>query len=205
MMMIMMEIAAIPAVPRPQCPAETADRACVLDDGHYPATRHFDVVEWDDPPVVCTGCGQPSGEPLIPWSGQRLCWPCTDLQLDLLAKASAEAHGISPGASHTTRTVELGVDFVLLATERECHWCGTMQPVDEMEPFNTAGNLACKDVKACEARFSRQLESDRRCREIRQMIAGRGWTEEITRIASMRVALAMEAEGLPVPAPEVTA
>lgn len=36
-------------------------------------------------PGSCTGCGLPAAE-LIPWSGQRLCWPCTDVQLDLMAK-----------------------------------------------------------------------------------------------------------------------
>lgn len=37
-------------------------------------------------PGRCTGCEKPAAE-LIPWSGERLCWSCTDLQLDLLAKA----------------------------------------------------------------------------------------------------------------------
>jgi hypothetical protein len=40
-------------------------------------------------PGTCTSCGTPSPE-LIPWSGERLCWECTDLQLDLLAKAVQE-------------------------------------------------------------------------------------------------------------------
>ena len=40
----------------------------------------------DEPLKPCTGCEQLSTE-LVPWSGERLCWTCTDLQLDLLAKA----------------------------------------------------------------------------------------------------------------------
>lgn len=40
-------------------------------------------------PGQCTGCEEAAPE-LIPWSGQRLCWRCVDLQLDLLAKAIAE-------------------------------------------------------------------------------------------------------------------
>jgi hypothetical protein len=40
-------------------------------------------------PGSCTGCGGEADE-LIPWSGQRLCWNCTDAQLDLIAKAVLE-------------------------------------------------------------------------------------------------------------------
>jgi hypothetical protein len=39
----------------------------------------------------CTGCGEEAGE-LIPWTPrERLCWRCTDLQLDLLALAMGQA------------------------------------------------------------------------------------------------------------------
>lgn len=38
----------------------------------------------------CTGCEAEAGE-LIPWTPrERLCWACTDLQLDLMAKAIGE-------------------------------------------------------------------------------------------------------------------
>jgi hypothetical protein len=40
-------------------------------------------------PGQCTGCERDAGE-LIPWSGERLCWRCVDLQLDLLALAMGE-------------------------------------------------------------------------------------------------------------------
>lgn len=40
-------------------------------------------------PGQCTGCEVASPE-LVPWSGERLCWSCTDIQLDLLAKAICE-------------------------------------------------------------------------------------------------------------------
>jgi hypothetical protein len=34
----------------------------------------------------CTMCERSGGD-LVPWSGERLCWDCTDKQLDLLAMA----------------------------------------------------------------------------------------------------------------------
>jgi hypothetical protein len=38
----------------------------------------------------CTGCGAASPE-LLPWTPrERLCWDCTDLQLDLMALAIGE-------------------------------------------------------------------------------------------------------------------
>jgi hypothetical protein len=37
----------------------------------------------------CTGCEEDSLE-LIPWSGERLCWACVDVQLDLMAAAILE-------------------------------------------------------------------------------------------------------------------
>lgn len=37
-------------------------------------------------PGRCTLCEEDSPE-LVPWSGERLCWNCTDRQLDLLALA----------------------------------------------------------------------------------------------------------------------
>lgn len=38
----------------------------------------------------CTGCEQEAAE-LLPWTPrERLCWACTDLQLDLMAKAIGE-------------------------------------------------------------------------------------------------------------------
>lgn len=49
----------------------------------------FETCPWcgcDEPLKPCTGCEQLSCE-LVPWSGERLCWDCTDLQLDLMAKA----------------------------------------------------------------------------------------------------------------------
>lgn len=38
----------------------------------------------------CTGCEEEAAE-LLPWTPrERLCWACTDLQLDLMAKAIGE-------------------------------------------------------------------------------------------------------------------
>jgi hypothetical protein len=37
----------------------------------------------------CTGCEEASPE-LVPWSGERLCWSCVDVQLDLMALAIGE-------------------------------------------------------------------------------------------------------------------
>lgn len=34
----------------------------------------------------CTVCGRLTCQ-LIPWSGEKLCWDCTDTQLDLMSKA----------------------------------------------------------------------------------------------------------------------
>lgn len=43
----------------------------------------------------CTGCEQEAGE-LIPWTPrERLCWRCTDLQLDLLALAMGQAWAVT--------------------------------------------------------------------------------------------------------------
>ena len=42
------------------------------------------VMAQETPEGHCTGCGFPDEE-LVPWSGQRLCWGCTDIQLDLAA------------------------------------------------------------------------------------------------------------------------
>lgn len=39
-------------------------------------------------PGTCTQCEAATAE-LIAWSGERLCWDCTDRQLDLLALACA--------------------------------------------------------------------------------------------------------------------
>lgn len=50
--------------------------------------------DWPQPgPGCCTQCGQPGGE--VPW-GQRekLCWPCTDQQIDLMALACQTATGL---------------------------------------------------------------------------------------------------------------
>lgn len=41
-------------------------------------------------PGRCTGC-EADADTLIPWSGERLCWPCTDTQLDLMAQAMTES------------------------------------------------------------------------------------------------------------------
>lgn len=35
--------------------------------------------------TACTLCRRCAAD-RVPWSGERLCWPCTDTQLDLLAK-----------------------------------------------------------------------------------------------------------------------
>jgi hypothetical protein len=41
-------------------------------------------------PGQCTGCEEHAPE-LLPWTPrERLCWSCTDLQLDLLARAMGE-------------------------------------------------------------------------------------------------------------------
>jgi hypothetical protein len=46
----------------------------------------------------CTSCGGvPEDGDLVPWSGERLCWPCTDTQLDLMAKAVQEATPVTIG------------------------------------------------------------------------------------------------------------
>jgi hypothetical protein len=41
----------------------------------------------------CTLCEADTAE-LVPWAGERLCWTCTDLQLDLLARAVMEAGAV---------------------------------------------------------------------------------------------------------------
>jgi hypothetical protein len=43
------------------------------------------------PRQVCTGCEKTTDGDLVPWAGERLCWTCTDLQLDLMALAVQEA------------------------------------------------------------------------------------------------------------------
>jgi len=45
--------------------------------------------------------------------------------------------------------------------------------------------------------------AEERREDIRRLIEARGMTAEVTRIASLRVAIAMQATGLPVPEPEV--
>ena len=63
-------------------PADT--RAC------YDAIADFTAAcERTVAPGLCTGCEVPAAE-LLPWSGERLCMGCVDLQLDLLAKAVRE-------------------------------------------------------------------------------------------------------------------
>jgi hypothetical protein len=47
-------------------------------------------------PGRCTGCEAPAEE-LIPWSGERLCWDCTDTQMDLLAKVLLEEYPAHAG------------------------------------------------------------------------------------------------------------
>lgn len=47
-------------------------------------------------PGQCTGCEEDAPE-LIPWSGERLCWRCVDVQLDLMAAAIMEEGAISVG------------------------------------------------------------------------------------------------------------
>ena len=43
---------------------------------------------------VCTLCENEASE-LVPWgTAERLCWGCTDLQIDLLAKAVAEGYDV---------------------------------------------------------------------------------------------------------------
>jgi hypothetical protein len=45
---------------------------------------------------ICTGCDREVYGDLVPWSGERLCWDCTDLQLDLLAAALLEDSPAEP-------------------------------------------------------------------------------------------------------------
>lgn len=41
---------------------------------------------YDENLAQCTGCERLTAV-RIPWAGERLCWACTDFQLDLVAKA----------------------------------------------------------------------------------------------------------------------
>lgn len=34
-----------------------------------------------------------------------------------------------------------------------CQWCLTVQPITALEPFNPAGNLACRNTSECQARM----------------------------------------------------
>lgn len=51
----------------------------------------------------CTGCEAETGE-LVPWAGERLCWNCTDLQLDLMALACQSADGLPVTVGQGVRT-----------------------------------------------------------------------------------------------------
>lgn len=50
----------------------------------------------------CTLCEEDVPE-LLPWSGQRLCWDCVDLNLDLLAKAVLETTPVRIGQGSLVR------------------------------------------------------------------------------------------------------
>jgi hypothetical protein len=70
------------------------------------------------PRNVCTGCKRGTDGDLVPWSGQRLCWDCTDLQLDLMAKAVLEEMDIPV----LTRLADIDCAWLaghLTATEHE--------------------------------------------------------------------------------------
>ena len=49
-------------------------------------------------PGQCTGCEEDAPE-LIPWSGEKLCWACVDVQLDLMAQAILEEGAVSVGGA----------------------------------------------------------------------------------------------------------
>jgi hypothetical protein len=58
----------------------------------------------------CTrGCGQPAE---VPWSGERLCWNCTDHDLDLLALALQSEDGwpVQVGSGHPGHHQELSTE-----------------------------------------------------------------------------------------------
>jgi hypothetical protein len=75
----------LPGWSRPLTAEDTADMRARRD-----AERDHDArCERTVAPGTCTGCETPAAE-LLPWSGERLCVNCADIQLDLLAKAVAE-------------------------------------------------------------------------------------------------------------------
>jgi hypothetical protein len=43
--------------------------------------------------TACDRCRTDPGEPLIPWSGERLCWPCADRQLAQVADDALQPYG----------------------------------------------------------------------------------------------------------------
>jgi hypothetical protein len=58
-----------------------------------------------EPRETCTGCERTTDDGLVPWAGQRLCWSCVDLHLDLLALAVADlmlaaSEAASPPEAH---------------------------------------------------------------------------------------------------------
>jgi hypothetical protein len=67
----------------------------------------LDRYDWSQahisPPVppahsqLCTQCERDVAE--VPWSGERLCWDCADIQLDLMARALLEAAPVQVGGT----------------------------------------------------------------------------------------------------------
>ena len=73
------------------CPVHNQARADALAD--FAAACERTVA-----PGQCTGCEENAAE-LIPWSGEKLCWHCVDVQLDLMAAAILEEGAVSVGGA----------------------------------------------------------------------------------------------------------
>jgi hypothetical protein len=43
--------------------------------------------------TACDRCRAGPGYPLIPWSGERLCWPCANRQLNQEADDALQPYG----------------------------------------------------------------------------------------------------------------
>lgn len=106
-----------------------------LCGNHEPHERHEvspgrDVVVY--PPLECPGVPVPEdrctlceqdADQLIPWRGERLCWDCVDLNMDLLARAIAEATPVRIGSGrvaigHEERMPDITFEFTPAAAGR---------------------------------------------------------------------------------------
>lgn len=84
-------------------PGTDADLNCVScqreDAARTDAQRDFTAAcERTVAPGQCTGCEADAAE-LIPWSGEKLCWRCVDVQLDLMAAAILADAPVSVGGA----------------------------------------------------------------------------------------------------------